>query len=166
MVEDRQFNPEVAKATRHLGPSEFWQRLKASQSTHFREIFGDEFYQPASGNAALPEGSGTGSLGFIAPVTEPKLTIRDYQNGPRLRIQVTDGELDLDAAVTDIRFFSTEGEPRKETVQSVNGRIQAGAECVLSVGVGHPYPPSEPQHWLQVNGIHLADDPLWDVKTR
>ena len=45
--------------------------------------------------------------------------------------------------------------------------MEAGVECVLSVGLRQLYQRMEPpRHWLQVNGVHLADDPLWTVSGR
>jgi hypothetical protein len=49
-------------------------------------------------------------------------------------------------------------------VRDVAARLQRGVDLILSVGLarawrrdeGEPY-----RHWLQVNNLHLADDPLW-----
>jgi hypothetical protein len=42
--------------------------------------------------------------------------------------------------------------------------MNGGVAVILSVGVGYPWQKagdSEERHWLQVNGIHLADNPVW-----
>ena len=82
----------------------------------------------------------------------------------------TDGRLSLNTAITDIRFFDNDHPaiPLPDVVEYLAGRI-ARSGCVLSVGLTRLYAPtsSEPsRHWLQVNGVHLADDPLWTVSGR
>ena len=97
------------------------------------------------------------------------LRIDDYRGERRLRMRVTDGDLDVDAPVTDIRFYDLLNNPRPDIVDAVAARIRAGANCILSVGVGRAFAPQsgrEPRHWFQVNGVHLSDDPLWDVSRR
>jgi hypothetical protein len=46
----------------------------------------------------------------------------------------------------------------------VQGRIEAGVEVILSVGLTRAWRKQNDtaeRHWLQVNNIHLKDDPLW-----
>jgi hypothetical protein len=46
----------------------------------------------------------------------------------------------------------------------VRRRIQAGVEVILSVGLTRLWRKQEDaaeRHWLQVNNVHLQDDPLW-----
>ena len=82
-------------------------------------------------------------------------------------MRFTHGELLLNVPVTDIRFFDTANRPLLDVAEEVNRRMEAGVECVLSVGLGQLYRQMEPpRHWLQVNGVHLADDPLWTVSGR
>jgi hypothetical protein len=49
-------------------------------------------------------------------------------------------------------------------MQRVAERIVGGTGLLLSVGLTRPFsnsPSSPPVHWLQVNNIHLEDDPTW-----
>jgi hypothetical protein len=46
----------------------------------------------------------------------------------------------------------------------VQERIEAGVESILSLGLTRPWRKqgdTTERHWLQVNNIHLKDDPLW-----
>ena len=46
----------------------------------------------------------------------------------------------------------------------VAARLARGVPCLLSVGLTRPFSSREgdaPVHWLQVNNIHLEDDPAW-----
>ena len=170
MVEDRRFEPRAARRIGTLSPDDFWERVLLTRSaTRLHGIFGNRLEQPRGSNAAMPESTGTASLGSLTPAGSPTLAVEEHTGGPRLRMRFTDGRLSLNTAVTDIRFFDNDHPdiPLPDVVEDVSERIAAGAECVLSVGLGRIYRRTEPPwHWLQVNGVHLADDPLWTVSGR
>jgi len=67
----------------------------------------------------------------------------------------------------DIRLFANDYvTPDMDVMKRVNERIQAGIGVILSVGLTRPFTPSPelaPQHWLQVNNIHLEDNPIWPL---
>jgi hypothetical protein len=80
-------------------------------------------------------------------------------------MRFSDGALKVDVSVTDIRLYGTDHLTPDETmVEQVNERIRQGVNVILSVGLGRQYaaaPGVAPRHWLQVNNIHLADQPVW-----
>ena len=82
-------------------------------------------------------------------------------------MRVTDGELDLDLGVTDIRLYGEDHvTPDRETVNRLAKRLADGTVVVLSMGLTRPFAGSSnfaPVHWLQVNNIHLEDDPIWQL---
>ena len=162
MVEDRQFTPEIARATDGLDPDAYWRTIAAGVKRRLGDIFAN-LSQPGQGNAAVAKGTGTASLGLFAPASEPALAIEFG----KVRMLLTDTELHLRVPVTDIRFFDEANRPRPDVVERVAERLEAGAGCVLGVGLGRAFQ-EDPQkrHWLQVNGVHLADDPLWTVSRR
>jgi hypothetical protein len=44
--------------------------------------------------------------------------------------------------------------------------LQAGERAIVSVGLSRPFAAGldEPElHWLQVNGIHLESEPVWQL---
>jgi hypothetical protein len=49
----------------------------------------------------------------------------------------------------------------------VEKRLKSGVEAILSVGLTRPWQKwgdTAERHWLQVNNIHLKDDPLWQLR--
>ena len=79
----------------------------------------------------------------------------------------TDGLVNTGRAlsVTDIRLYGEDHvTPVAERVQTVQARVARGVDVILAVGLTRPFssnPSLPPVHWLQVNAIHLADDPAW-----
>ena len=73
----------------------------------------------------------------------------------------------VDLSVTDLRLYEGDGRtPRRDLVQSVQKRLESGVETILSVGLTRPWQKrgdDEERHWLQLNNIHLKDDPLWQL---
>ena len=74
----------------------------------------------------------------------------------------------VDLAVTDLRFYETDERswtPRPDAVQDVNRRMRLGVKVILAVGLTRPWASGgdDPVRWLQINNLHLEDDPLWSV---
>jgi hypothetical protein len=71
----------------------------------------------------------------------------------------------VDLSVNDLRLYERDGRtPRRDRVQSVQKRLEAGVETILSVGLTRPWRKRNDdaeRHWLQLNNIHLKDNPLW-----
>lgn len=82
-----------------------------------------------------------------------------------VRLHFNDGAFDVRASVTDIRLYEADQKtPRTAVIDDIQRRINSGVGVILSVGVGYPWrkpDDMEERHWLQVNGIHLADNPVW-----
>jgi hypothetical protein len=76
----------------------------------------------------------------------------------------------VDLSVNDLRLYERDGRtPRRELVASVEERLKSGVEAILSVGLTRPWQKrsdTAERHWLQVNNIHLKDDPLWQLRAR
>ena len=164
MVEDRRFEPGAARRIRSLGPAAYWRMVSAGTPVRLRAIFGETLQQDGR-TASVPANRGSASLGLFAPNEPPELRINDYR---QLRMRLADGEMELDTAVNDLRFFDRHNQPIPDVVEDIAERIEQGG-CVLSVGLGRAWSPQHGQaerHWLQVNGVHLADDPLWTVSGR
>jgi hypothetical protein len=111
-------------------------------------------------------GTGTASLGVLVPLGRPRLSLDTKPDGREVvRLQVWDGELRLDLSVTDLRLYSDDGAtPDAVKVREVAQRLDRGVPALLCVGLTRPFasrPNDAPVHWLQVNNIHLADDPCW-----
>jgi hypothetical protein len=70
--------------------------------------------------------------------------------------------------VNDLRLYQRDGRtPRRDLFASVEERLKSGVEAILSVGLTRPWQKrsdTAARHWLQVNNIHLEDDPLWQLR--
>ena len=52
----------------------------------------------------------------------------------------------------------------KDILKDVRARIAQGVGVILSVGLTRPWQKAGEEverHWLQVNNIHLQDNPVW-----
>jgi hypothetical protein len=82
-----------------------------------------------------------------------------------VRMALSDGDFALDLSVTDLRLYSSDGSrPDIARVRDVASRLARGVPALVSVGLTRPFSsrPDEPSvHWLQVNNIHLEDNPAW-----
>jgi hypothetical protein len=109
-------------------------------------------------------------LGFARHIGQPPET-EDYlfeaRRARRVPDFVNDGQFDVDVPVTDIRLYGTgHVTPAEERVRELDGRLQRGVKVVLAVGLSRPYtssPDLPPIHWLQINGVHREDDPVWQL---
>jgi hypothetical protein len=162
-VEDYEFRWYEAQRVTVESPDGFWKLLEGVAQQRLTEIFGGDLQQNGNG-CTLPLGHGAGSLGCLIPADRPQL-YKDGYGGIRLRF--TDGEFRVAPSVTDLRLYNSDHKTIKSAlVEDVQRRINAGVRIILSVGVGRPWKRSEDaqeHHWLQVNGIHLADNPVWQV---
>jgi len=83
-----------------------------------------------------------------------KVTISMTVDGDRVYIPVTDLRL----------FEDDQSTPRTARILELAGRISKGAEVILSVGLARKFKArndTEQRHWLQINNIHLSDEPIW-----
>lgn len=167
-LEDYSFQPRQAHRAGQLPPAEFWDRLRSVAARRLVDLFGPELTRRGALSCAVDAGKGTASLGCLLPAAPPTLYVQPRPGRPdQLRLQVSDGQFTLDLGVTDIRLYGVDhATPDRERIEQVAGRLRAGVETVVGVGLtrastGTPdYPPV---HWLQVNSIHLADDPGWQL---
>ena len=159
-VEDHIFDPARAHFVRALSGEEFWQELDGIAEDTLSELFGESLHKQSSG-AAIDVGAGTNSLGCLRPSS-----IALYMNRfDKLRASISDGTWTLDLSVTDLRFYEADNTTvRRELVASVQQRVDAEVAVIVSVGLARAFRASgdtQSRHWLQVNNIHLEDDPVW-----
>jgi hypothetical protein len=166
-VEDCYFKLANVRVIRQLSPDEFWSYLASSARKSVVEIFGDALLLHRT-TMAIPANKGAASLGDLW-VDRLELVIEEYNGQPKLRGRfIVDEERRLSVAVTDLRFYiEADGEYRldihkvskvQESLQKTRGRV------VLSLGLSRAKAARDgevPMHWLQINGVHLEEDPLW-----
>ncbi|HEX9056242.1 MAG TPA: hypothetical protein VF818_01825 [Ktedonobacterales bacterium] len=160
-VEDYYFEPSDAHIVGTATPNDYWTMLGRVARPTLADIFGPDL-QRSGNTCSTARGKGLASLGCLNPATRSML-IRD--NFGKLRMRLSDGAMNVSVSVTDIRLVEDDHTTiRDDVVADVNRRIARGVPVTLSVGLSRPFakaPGEEERHWLQVNGIHLEDNPVW-----
>lgn len=160
-TEDHAFDPGRLVSVRELSPGSFWKLLAVVSSNTLADIFGKRLKTQRNG-CAVDEGEGHASLGCLRTATPPSIAINGWG---KIRAQVNDGTFDVDLSVTDLRLYGKDQKtPRAKVVADVQRRIQQGVGVILSVGLARAFQASGDtarRHWLQVNNLHLEDDPVW-----
>lgn len=160
-TEDYRFDPHRSAYVADLPSDEYWRLLQGLARTRLRDIFGDDLKQRGR-TFAVDAGKGRCSLGCLAPAVRPALSIDLFGT---VRLSLTKGRLRTSLAVTDLRLFEADHHtPRRSAVEHVARRINGGVEVILSVGLSRAWQkPGDTvaRHWLQVNNLHLRDDPGW-----
>lgn len=159
-VEDRRFDLARARRIGDMEAGEFWQILLAAARPTLHSLFGPAF-QYRGNKGVIEANQGQASLGCLIPIA-PLLYVDRYD---KIRMRLLDGDHWLDLSVTDLRLCEEDHvTPRRQVIQQVGRRIQQGVKPVLAVGLTRPWSKEDegiPRHWLQVNNIHLEDDPRW-----
>lgn len=167
-VEDQLCDPAAARFVQEATPENFWRLLERLSRCRLRDVFGPDLADVGRGRFAAPAGKGLASLGCLRPQGLPALCLSADRDGrPRIRMRLTDGEAACDAPVTDLRLFGPDhSTPDVARVREVAERIRRSKGVILSVGLTRQYrptPDAPPRHWLQVNNVHLREDPAWQL---
>jgi hypothetical protein len=162
-LEDHRFDTAGVRWLYDDGADDYWDALEAVARESLEEIFGPALeLWDESGTVDL--GEGHASLGCLRPEKQPWMYV-DHRGTVRLVLDYLMPSVDL--SVTDLRLYERDGRtPRRDLVRSVQKRLEAGVETILSVGLTRPWRKwndDAERHWLQLNNIHLKDDPLWQL---
>jgi hypothetical protein len=165
--EDHLFDPKSARRLGDLSADEFWSLLAGLAKPSLTEIFGLVLTARGPRSCALDLGCGNASLGCLK-ASHPHLSIRSIQGRrSQVRLELHDSQFHVDLGVTDIRLYGPDHlTPDAEKVREVATRLQGTREVILSVGLTRAFSSSSnlpPVHWLQVNNIHLPDNPAWQL---
>jgi hypothetical protein len=167
-VEDHVFVPSRAKVWRTAGPGEFWSLLDGLAKPTLGEVFGTALRAVGRSRYATDVGQGLASLGCLRPQRKPDLYLAAGRDGkPQIRMRLSDGEIEADAGVTDLRLRQpNHTTPDRDAVRAVARRICVSDDVILGVGLTRKYRPSEKAdyfHYLQVNNVHLKEEPTWQL---
>jgi len=162
-LEDHYFDPERAMWLFDDDPDDYWEFLNQVTQESLAAIFGPEL-ELWEESCTLDVGEGRASLGCLAQEERPWLYV-DHRDTVRMVLESVTPSVDL--SVTDLRLYESDHKtPRKDLVADVQKRLEGGVEAILSVGLTRPWRKqgdTTERHWLQVNNIHLQDDPLWRI---
>jgi hypothetical protein len=167
-VEDYHFHEHILRRTGRLEAGGFWALLEGHTSTRLQHVFGPDLRLDGS-SCVMAIGRGLASLGCVLPSCIHELSINE-RGGVRLVFDI--GRAKLDLSVSDLRFYQLQAAtatwvPDRNRVASAAYALDTGVPCILSVGLTRAFQRSnrdEKRHWLQVNNVHLQDDPLGDLK--
>lgn len=162
-VEDVVFLPEQASYRRSLDPDEFLAILDSVAKPSLQAIFGPDLEFLSGTAAAVHKNAGNASLGILKLGYETRIWVDRDWSKPRIRICLKIPEFgELSPTVTDIRLWeSDQATPSVENIRRIEGLLEG---CYIAVGLTRAFwVPSYPgeRHWLQVNNIFPADNPLW-----
>lgn len=167
-VEDHRFDPAQARFVRVQSDATFWATLTKGSRPTLHDIFGPDLLPRGWHSFGVDLGKGISSLGLLSPTGAPELFVRTRPNKPpQVRIRFSDGTTGAEAGLTDIRFYAADHQTVDHNlVAAVDARMKTGTPVILAVGLTRPFATSSqyaPLHWLQVNGIHLGDRPIWQL---
>lgn len=146
----------------------FWRVIERCSSASLAEIFGSDLTIQGKSCIVIP-GAGTTSLGFLTPAYPPFIYVKKTPKGENVRISISDGVIDCDLSVTDVRLYRQDSlgkwVPRREVVYYVMRRLSRGEPVICAVGLTHPFAPNGGQgvHWLQMNNLHFLAPSLYDA---
>lgn len=164
-VEDHVFDPQKTTSTSILAPAEFWELLEAAAEQTLGAIFGKDL-KPSGASMAVDLGKGTASLGCLALAAIPVIDI-DHRYD-KVKLEIEDAGRQLSVGVTDLRLFEPDQKtPRTKVIDDLNRRLHSGVGSIVSVGLSRAFiktGDTEERHFLQVNNLHLKDDPTWQAR--
>lgn len=158
-VEDYKFSLPKLRHQRRTSPEELWACLTQTSKKSLSAIFGKDLKANGRG-CAVGLRSGLASLGHLELSRLSFFGVNQYD---KVRMGISDGLFSPDLSVTDVRLYENDHvKPRQGIVAAMAARVpKTGA--VLAVGLSRPFQKTAetpPLHYLQVNNIHLEDDPL------
>lgn len=137
-----------------LSDEEYLELLESVSDPDLASAFGPELERQGR-SYAVEAGKGRHSLACVRVSADERLVL-NY--GPRLRDR--HGAL---VRITDLRFFESDQKtPRVDLVAEINQRLEGGVPAYLMLGLARAWKKPDDdrsRHWLQVNGICLADRP-------
>ncbi len=161
-TEDHLFRPNQTRVIGQLSSARYLELLGRHARESVHAIFGTELVRHGW-NYAVDRDRGSSSLGILRVRRRSDLTIDRYGK-LRLRIHIERQPAFL--PVTDVRFVEADHRTiRSDVLDDVRTRMRRGVSVMLMLGLARAFakPGDDHQrHWLQVNGVCMADRPLGD----
>lgn len=154
-VEDHRCETANFRTTMVLEGEEYLELLESVAAADLTAAFGEELERDGR-TYAIDPGKGAASLACVRATGGERLLFDFGQ--PRLRTE--EGAV---LPITDVRLYEPDHETtRTNLLGGISERLGAGVPAYLMLGLSRPFPKGDdpPRHWLQVNGICLADAPL------
>jgi len=162
-MEDHEFEVRRAKRVSDIDGGTYLELLTAMRAADLGSAFGPEL-ERVSRTYAVEPGTGGSSLAVLRAEKRPVFEINEYGE---LRLWYNDVEPPAYLSVKDVRFFEEDQKTIKTSaVDDVSRRLSQGVEAFLMLGLTRPWlKPGETRerHWLQLNGLCLADRAVGDI---
>jgi hypothetical protein len=154
-VEDHAFAPAAAKRLRDWSSADLGAFLRGHAAGTLDDIFGAGL-EPDGWTASMSAGSGSASLGCLAPSETPTVSVDGYR---KVKLALEDEGRQFSVTVADLRLYESDQKtPNSDAIRRVQTDLRHASEVFLSVGLSRPYPKpggtGAPRHWLQINNIH------------
>lgn len=159
--EDHRFETGNAQFVERVAPERYWELLDDIHSASIGDALGPELQQRGRGYA-LEAGHGTRSLAVVPVPYGSRLATNPWG---KLRLSFADDSgADISLSVTDVRFSQPDHVTfQEDVVADVAERLRQGVEAFMMVGLARAFTATNDdreRHWVQVNGLCLADRPL------
>jgi hypothetical protein len=159
-TEDHIFAPNEATVLGQLSPNRYLELMSEHAHRDLYAIFGDELVRH-DWNYATDKHRGSVSLGILRVRRRPDVEVDRYG---KLRLRLNEEHKPAFLSVTDVRFVEADHKTIKtDMVADLRARMQRGVDVLLMLGLARAFARSGDdceRHWLQVNGICMADRPL------
>ncbi len=161
-VEDVRFDPSRTRVVAHVDAAGFRGVLDEVVAGSLRSIFGSTIQRMSGTAAAVPQHTGTASLGVLR-VDNAELTVETRYEPASVRFHFDDSDLGtLAIKVTDLRLWEEDQvTPASTNIQRIENVLD---DVYVAVGLTRAFAVSSYEgvwHWLQVNNVFPASDPLW-----
>ena len=128
-----------------------------------RTVFGEALEKKSGTAAAVPQKAGMASLGVLR-LEDARLTARVNHGNHEIRLDFSDPVLGrMSIKVNDLRLWQEDQTtPLTRNVARLEGVLEG---CLIGVGLTRAYHVSSypgQWHWLQINNVYPAGDPLWE----
>jgi len=163
-TEDHLFRTADARHVEDMAGDDFLELLNEVSAPDLASAFGSAL-ERVGWKHAVEVGCGECSLAVVRPNKRLILAVDDKFG--KLQLQFNDLDRPTYLPVTDVRFYE-EDQATIETsvVENVARRLRRGVDAFLMLGLARAYQATNDdreRHWLQLNGLCLADNPVGDI---
>lgn len=162
-VEDHWFWPDRARLVKMMSPEDYWSTLEGAAHDSLEDAFGSSLVR-RNWKFAVDEGTGQCSLACLRAHEGSELAVDERDGREKLTLKLRHPDKPTYLSVTDLRFCEADHQTlARERIEQVAERLRAGAKAIVMLGLARAFQASgddRPRHWLQANGICLAEDPL------
>lgn len=154
-IEDHRFATANAKHIEDLSDAEYLAMLDRVKSASIEDAFGPDMFEVRPRKFAAPKGTGKCSLA-VTELDAPRLYTDAWD---KLWVDIDDGAVEAKLRVTDVRFYDCDNNIRTDVVENVARRLSEGEGAYAMLGLAHSMHDKDAGqvHWLQCNGLCLAD---------